>query len=167
MSAPVAVVVYSLCWAGFGLLSGWAAHRIPLERLRADGPVTRIRRWEDGGRVYDRRLRVRVWKDRLPEAGGLFAGGWAKDRIRSFTVDDLERFAAETRRAERVHWANVVFGATFALWNDAAVAVVMVVFGAAVHLPFVVVQRYNRARLVHVISLARRRAERNAANSSP
>ena len=162
MNPGLAIALASLGWAAFGIGSGWCASRIPLAWLGRDRWLTHLFAWEARGRVYDRRLRVRVWKDRLPEAGALFSGGWAKDRLRSFDVDDLERLAAETRRAEWVHWAQIGFGASFALWSDSGVWVAMVAFGAVVHLPFVIVQRYNRARLAHVIPIERRRATRRA-----
>ena len=156
MRALVQILLYSAAWAGFGVASGWVAHRRPVAAFEHDTWLTRLRPWEARGRRYDRWFRVRRWKDRLPEAGALFAGGWAKDRIRSFAPADLRRLAAETRRAEWVHWANIAFGASFALWTPWDVAVVMVVFGLVVHLPFVGVQRYNRARLVHVLATSRR-----------
>lgn len=131
---------------------------MPAAAFGRDTWLTRTRSWEVRGRWYDRRLRVRVWKDRLPEAGALFAGGLAKDRLTSFELSHLERFAGETRRAEWVHWANIVFGTSFVFWTEPLVAVIMSIFGLVVHLPFVVIQRYNRARLAYVIERARRRA---------
>jgi glycosyl-4,4'-diaponeurosporenoate acyltransferase len=157
MSAGVSVLAFSLAWATFGVGSGWLVNRVPLRCLDHDGWLTRPRPFEDRGRWYDRHLRVRWWKDRLPEAGGWFRGGVAKDRIRSFRTEDLERLTAETRRAEWVHWANVGFGFTFAAWTDPPVAGIMVAFGLATHLPFVIVQRYNRARLLHVLATTPRR----------
>lgn len=152
MNAVASVAAYSVAWAAFGVASGWLVNRVPLRWIDHDGWLTRTRAFEARGRWYDRHLKVRWWKDRLPEAGGWFRGGVAKDRIRSFRRADLERLAAETRRAEWVHWANVAFGWTFLAWTEPLVGGVMVVFGAAAHLPFVVVQRYNRARLVHVLA---------------
>lgn len=162
MSGAVAVIAYSLAWAGFGLVSGSLAHRVPLDRLDHDSWLTRLRPFEVRGRWYDRWFGVRRWKDRLPEAGGWLAGGWAKDRIRSFAIADLERLTAETRRAEWVHWSNVVFGATFLFWTAWPVGTLMLAFGSLVHLPFVMVQRYNRARLVYVIDSAKNRVRSRA-----
>lgn len=158
MSAGASVLLFSLAWAGFGIASGWLVNRVPLRRLDHDSRLTRIRPFEERGRWYDRHLKVRWWKDRLPEAGGWFRGGVAKDRIRSFRTQDLERLTAETRRAEWVHWANIGFGATFLFWTEPLVAAVMVAFGAVVHLPFVIVQRYNRARLLYVLATTSRSA---------
>ena len=167
MKTLSSVCAYSMSWALAGMTSGWIAHKVPVSWIMRDTWITRIRPFELRGRVYDRFFGVRRWKDRLPEAGGWLAGGWAKDRIRSFASEDLERLAAETRRAEMVHLSNVMFGATFLAWTEPTVGVIMVVFGAAVHLPFVVVQRYNRARLQHVLSTPRRRLELGRGSTTP
>lgn len=98
----VAVLLSSSTFAVTSVAVGWGATRLPADRL-GDGPVTRARTWEDGGRVWQRWLRVRRWKDRVPEAGALF-GGLSKRRVPSRRTADLVRFRAETVRAERVHW---------------------------------------------------------------
>jgi glycosyl-4,4'-diaponeurosporenoate acyltransferase len=85
-------------------------------RLDHDGLFTRLRAWERGGRVYER-LGIRRWKDRLPEFGAVFRGGASKRYIPSRDTPHLARFAAETRRAEIVHWAIPLVTPLFALWN--------------------------------------------------
>ena len=151
MTGWVAVVVFSVPWAGFGIVSGVVTALIPERAFRRDRSVLRLRRFERGGRWYRRRLRIGRWKDRLPEAAGWFGRGSEKSNLVTRSRADLERFAAETRRAEVVHWANVVFGATFLLWTPWWVGLVMVAFGVLVHGPFIAVQRYNRARLERIL----------------
>ena len=41
-------------------------------------------------------------------------------------------------------------GPLFALWNPAPIAVVMLVYGVGINLPFVAIQRYNRLRVTRV-----------------
>lgn len=149
MSWLVAIAVLSLAWALFGLVSGLIGAQIPPGRLRRDLGPLRLRPFEAGGSWYCRRLRIQRWKDRLPEAGGLF-GGVSKKSLASRRPEMLERFAVETRRAEWVHWANIAFGATFVLWTDVRIGAFMFLFGVVVHLPFIVVQRYNRARVMRI-----------------
>ena len=87
------------------------------------------------------------WKDRLPEAGAFFAGGFSK---RSFAGPDrayLRRYLAETCRAEASHWISAAMSLTFFLWNPWYVGVLMIVYGLATNLPFIIVQRYNRPRI--------------------
>ena len=152
MSAFATIAWYSVLWASFGIGSGWLVNRVPPSALDHDTFLTRLRPFERRGFWYDRHLRVRVWKDRLPEAGAMFRGGASKATLPGFGPAQLGAFVIETRRAEYVHWANAVFGLTFVPWSPWTVSVVMIAFGLVVHLPFVIVQRYNRARLRYVLS---------------
>jgi glycosyl-4,4'-diaponeurosporenoate acyltransferase len=154
LSVGRAILVSCLAWVFIGLVTGFFVHRLPLSRLSGDGWLTRPRAFEQGGRFYERHLRIRIWKDKLPEKGDLFRGGFSKRRIRERSDGFLERFAAETRRAELVHWMNAAAGPLFLLWCPPRLGLSMIVFGVVAHLPFVVIQRYNRARIVR--TLARR-----------
>jgi glycosyl-4,4'-diaponeurosporenoate acyltransferase len=146
-----AVVVFSALWAAFGVISGAVGALLPSRLLQHDRGVLRLRTFERGGAWYRRRLAIHRWKSRLPEAARWIGRAPAKASLVSTRTDDLARFAVETRRAELVHWANVAFGASFLLWTTRPVGLTMLAFGLAVHLPFVVVQRYNRARLARVL----------------
>ena len=134
--------------------TGYVAHRLPLDRLEHDGWLLAARPVERGGRVYER-LRIRRWKDRLPEAGALFAGGVSKRRL----AGDLERFAAETRRAEYGHWLAMAFAPVFALWNPLMGLVLMATYSVVVNAPFIAIQRYNRQRAQRVLTRRSRSTE--------
>jgi glycosyl-4,4'-diaponeurosporenoate acyltransferase len=136
--------------------SGYAAHRLSDDRLRHDGPLLRLRAWELDGDWYRRGLRVDRWKDRLPEAGDLFAGGLSKRRLPSRDAAGLARFERETRRAERAHWWAMLLGPLAVLWNPPLGSALMVGYACAVNAPFIAVQRYNRGRIQRL----RRRATR-------
>jgi len=162
VSTAAAIARYSAIWAAFGLASGWWVNRWSVTSLDHDTWLTRARTWERDGRAYER-LRIRRWKDRLPEAGDFFRGGMSKKRLGGRSPADLRSFAAETRRAESVHWLNIGFAPTFLIWSSPAVGAVMVAFALVVHLPFVAIQRYNRARLLRVL---RRQGGRSLAGSA-
>ena len=101
---------------------------------------------ERSGSRYEA-LRIRRWKDRLPEAGALFAGGLSKRHVPAAADGGLGRFVAETRRAEWGHWLAAAGSLPFALWNPPVLAAVMVAYGLAVNEPFIAIQRYNRLRV--------------------
>jgi len=151
-----AVALSTGVWVGLSFGVGYVTHRAPVARFDHDTWLTRLRPIEADGRVYERRLRIRRWKGRLPEGGDTFDGGFDKRRLRGRSTDLLERFAAETRRAEMTHWVLLVCGPLFVVWNRPLVAAGMVAFGVLFNAPFIVTQRYNRARLARL--LARRRA---------
>ncbi len=144
--ATTAALVSAGAWAVIGFVTGFAMHRMPTARLTHDGLLTRPARWETR-RFYRNRLRIHRWKDRLPEAGAFFRGGFAKRRITDRSPAHLRRWAAETRRAEYTHWLNIAAAPFFLLWCPPWLGAVMILFALAAHLPFVAVQRYNRLRL--------------------
>lgn len=153
------VVGWGLAHAG----TGYLAHRLPAAWLARDRWWFRPRRGE-AERFYRRALRITRWKDRLPEAGALFAGGVSK---RHAGAVGLDRFVVETRRAEVGHTVCALCGPVFVLWNPPVAAVLLVAYGVLVNAPFVAVQRYNRMRAARVLAARARRARGTTGSSMP
>jgi glycosyl-4,4'-diaponeurosporenoate acyltransferase len=152
----VTLVADVVAWTVIGIVVGYTMHRWPTGRLERDGPVTRIRPFEQEGRLYVR-LGIRRWKDRLPEAGALFRGGVSKRSTGG--PEAFDRFVVETRRAELTHWWVLAAAPLFALWNPWPLTAVMVAYAIVANVPCIAIQRYNRARLGRIgrRSSARRR----------
>ncbi|MBN2587193.1 MAG: hypothetical protein JXA64_02185 [Candidatus Fermentibacteraceae bacterium] len=140
-----------LFWAVVSMGAAWLGTRFPAGRICIDGWMFRQRDWERGGRTYERLLKVRGWKDHLPDWGGVFAGGFSKGRLQSASTDYLERFAAETCRGEAVHWAVMISGPLSLIWNPWWAGMLMVLYGTGANLPCIIVQRYNRIRLLNLL----------------
>jgi glycosyl-4,4'-diaponeurosporenoate acyltransferase len=151
---PFGVVVANVAfWALAHTASGYLAHRMSVSELEHDSALLRLKHWERGGSVYNRTVRIRRWKDRLPEAGAFFAGGMSKRTMPSRRDGGVERFAVETRRAELAHWMSLIPLPLCALWNPPAGVAVMALYGLGVNAPFILVQRYNRARCQRVLAV--------------
>ncbi len=144
------LLVDVLAWGVFHAATGYAAHRLGDARLRRDGWLLRARSFEDG-RWFRRRLRIHAWKDRVPEAGALFAGGLSKSELPGRDRAGLQLFVRETRRAELAHWWAMACGPVFVLWNPLLASVLMVVYGVLVNAPFILIQRYNRFRTLALL----------------
>lgn len=138
-----AVLLDIVAW----VVLGYLGHRIPPHRLDQDRGPLRLRPFETGGAWYAQRLRIKRWKDRLPEAGAAFGGGLSKRRLPGHRPTDLADFARETRRAELVHGTLVAASVAFVLWNPWWLAGVMVLYALVANGPCLLVQRYNRARV--------------------
>lgn len=161
MPQTVTIVVDVVAWGVFHAATGYAAHRLGRERLSRDGWLLRPRRFEQGGRWYRRRLRIHRWKDRVPEAGALFAGGVSKRQLPAHDAEGLALFVRETRRAELAHWWAMACGPVFVLWNPPLASVLLIAYGVAANLPFILIQRYNRFRTLPLLErLARREGRR-------
>jgi glycosyl-4,4'-diaponeurosporenoate acyltransferase len=167
LSDPLTVLLDVVAWGLIHAGSGYLAHRVPVRWLAQDRWLFRERRVERGGRLYTRTLRIGRWKDRLPEAGALFAGGISKRHVTEAAAGGLERFVVETRRAELGHWLAAAPGPLFALWNPPAVVPVMVLYGLLVNLPFIAVQRSNRIRATRVLRGRAARQARPARTAEP
>lgn len=138
-------------WAVLGTVTGYVMHRLPVRRFDHDNALTRLRPGEIDGRVYERRLAIRRWKRWLPEGGDVFEGGFNKSSLGRRDSSNLQRFVAETRRAEMTHWVTMFYGPLFWLWSSWWMGGVMVAFGIVANVPCLVTQRYNRARLLRVL----------------
>ena len=150
MPPAFTIVVDVIAWGVFHAGTGYAAHRLDKRRLSRDGWLLRPRRLESPAR-YRRWLRVHRWKDKVPDAGDLFRGGVSKRKLPAYDAAGLQLFVRETRRAELAHWWAMLCGPIFVLWNPPLAAGLLIGYGVVVNLPFIVIQRYNRFRLVSLI----------------
>lgn len=150
-----------LWWLTINLLAGMAAcvtigrwfRRTPRERLEVETTWLALRTFESGGGWYEERLAIKTWKDRLPETGGRF-GGISKRALPSRDDAGLRTFLVECRRGEVTHWALVAASPMFLLWNTPVAGALLTTLGAMVNLPFILVLRYNRARIESIIHRA-------------
>jgi glycosyl-4,4'-diaponeurosporenoate acyltransferase len=147
----VTVLLDVVAWGVVHAGTGYLAHRLPVRWLERDRWLWRQRRWERDGRLYSGPLRIRRWKDRLPEAGAVFAGGVSKRHVPGGDEGGYGRFVVETRRAEVGHVLAMLPGPLFVLWNPPVAAVIMLIYGVGVNLPFVAIQRYNRIRAGRIL----------------
>lgn len=146
LADPVLIAIDVVAWGVFHATTGYAAHRLRPRTLGRHGWLLGLRSFERDGRWY-RRWQVDRWKDLLPEAGDLFAGGVSKRHLTSPDDDGLRAFVLETRRAEVGHWTALACGPLFMLWNPPLASGLLIAYGIVVNLPFIAVQRYNRARV--------------------
>ena len=162
MPQALTVVVDVVAWGVFHATTGYAAHRLSDAWLDRDRRLLRLRGFESGGRWYRHWLRIDRWKDRLPEAGDLFTGGVSKRQLPGRDARGLQLFVRETRRAELAHWWAMCCGPVFVLWNPPFAAALLIGYGVLVNLPFIAIQRFNRARAVRLVDrLAHRPAARH------
>lgn len=131
---------------------GYGVHRLPGQVLDRERWWSRPRAWERGGDWYAHRLHIKRWKRRLPEAGAFFRGGVDKRHLPGTDAAGLFLMARETRRAELGHWLAAAPAPVFLLWNPWWAGAVMFVYAAVANGPCLAAQRYNRARLLRVLS---------------
>ena len=160
LPAHVAIPLDCLAWAVFHFLTGYIAHRMPLSAFYLDQGIFHLFPWEKEGRIYREFLRIQSWKNKLPEAGDFFAGGFSKKRLLNTQPDYLARFIIESRRGEFTHWLSILPAPLFFLWNHWLVGFFMIIYAVTFNLPFIITNRYNRVRLQILLTRVKSRRHR-------
>ncbi len=102
-------------------------------------------------RKFYERIGIRKWKDRIPEAGQLFAN-FAKTEIADTNNNEyVYKFMSETIYAEIMHWLSALFSFLI-IFIDLRLALTvglpLVIGNMILNLMPVLVQRYNRPKLM-------------------
>ena len=103
----------------------------------------RLRSWEK--KLY-KALRVKRWKTKMP----------AYDKtLFDLRLHSLDEIAGAMCQAELVHETAILFSFVpllFSVWfGELGIFAATSVIAAALDLPFAIVQRYNRDRIIHII----------------
>lgn len=120
----------------------------------------RARKWEDGGKIY-MKLGVHLWKDRVPDMSRIIPGVVKKKAHLARTPETMYRLIQETCVAEFIHWLLIIVISplVFAAIRGALGVAAAVVYAAG-NLVFVIIQRYNRPRLVEIHKRMEKRREK-------
>ena len=145
--------------------AGFVAGRILARRpCRFDVFPYRDYPFEKGGHFY-RKFRIHCWQSRVPDMSRLFPRLMPAKRLtHRITAAEAERMVRETCVAESVHALLCLAGLgdlwLWPGWGGFAVWLVYVLFG---NLPFIMIQRFNRPKLIMLMDKCRR-AEANRAH---
>ena len=149
----------SVCLAYFmilGVLSHVLGEAVRRETIRFDRFPYAPYRWENGGQFY-RKLRIETWKGMLPDKSR-----FVRTMVRKNLGDDrsgglIKRLIEETCVAEQVHWLLLFAGPLLQLFSNSAFVRVAGFLYSASNIPFILIQRYNRPRLVALYQKIRMR----------
>ncbi|WP_172195710.1 hypothetical protein [Saccharibacillus qingshengii] len=111
--------------------------------------------------VY-KKIRLDRWKHKLPEAGGLWKFQ-KKNLNEKLTAEYADKFILETKYGEVGHLCMAILGFACIWINPSEYALVFLIcaiVNVIVQIPFCLIQRYNRPRLVRLRArLARKSRE--------
>lgn len=151
-----------LCALVLALLAHPLGQALP-SRFRPEKFPFRPWRWEKNGRVYTR-LGIDKWKRLVPDMSRLLPDMVKKQLPAStaaVTAAQAEALVQETCRAELVHGVSCLLGLSFLwLWRGWGGVIVLLVWVLLANLPFILIQRYNRPRLVRLAALLHKREQR-------
>lgn len=101
--------------------------------------------WEHNGRFYKDKLKINLWKDKVPQYIG--KGGFSKEHLTNISIDYLDQFIVETCRGEWMHKKDCLSIIIALVINPPLVGVLFSFLILLGNSPFALIQRYNRFRL--------------------
>lgn len=102
-------------------------------------------------------LRVKKWQNKLPDMSRVFKRIMPAKRMTAQTLSDILRMVEETCVAELTHAVLSVLGLGMLwLWPGVGGAIAAAVYILLGNVPYIIIQRYNRPRLMR---LAARKAQ--------
>ncbi|WP_446742057.1 glycosyl-4,4'-diaponeurosporenoate acyltransferase CrtO family protein [Silvibacterium acidisoli] len=150
MKAAIVLTANLLGWPVIQIGIAKLFLRMPSRNFSPTSFACRPRRWERDGRLYTHILRIRRWKQLMPD-GAPWLGGFAKAHYEKRDDSYTRRFIAETCRGEMAHWCMLAFTPIFYLWNPPWACWVMTAYGLLANLPCIAVQRHNRIAMLRVL----------------
>lgn len=148
-----AILLDCIAWTIIQTSVAYLSMGFPPSILNPESWLYRTRHWEASGAIYNDIFHVKRWKSRLPYGGGLFQNDFTMKTVASHEEGYLKLWIQESCRAELCHWVAIIPAFIFFLWNPFWLWGVMVFYAMLFNLIPIIVQRYNRPRLLRILKL--------------
>lgn len=109
-------------------------------------------KWENNGKFYINILKIKKWKDKLPQY--VPKNGFSKRHLRcisKLSKEYIEKFIIETCRAEWNHMMCCMYWVVAVFTNSGLCGLFFSIVSIVANLPFLIIQRFNRIRLNNLI----------------
>ena len=136
--------------AGIGIVSFMLGRIVPKRWFRAESFPYRSFSVEREGRIYEK-LKIRKWQSKVPDMSRILPCVMPKKRLIHGFEDTLPRMIQETCVAEWIHSILSVAGLLcLGIWHGPGGIIVTSVYVLLGNVPFILIQRYNRPRLLRM-----------------
>ena len=106
------------------------------------------KKWENNGKWYDKTLKIKKWKNVIPQHIG--KDGFSKRHFESLSIEYIDQFILETCRGEWNHKYCTIYSIIAIIispfWYGLFLGLITFIFNLAC----IAIQRYNRIRLLKV-----------------
>lgn len=145
--------------AYLGVVSHYVGQALPRRWFRPDRFPFRSFGWEQDGQIY-RRLGVQHWKDLVPDMSKVMPDMIPKRVSLRGTAGEAMTLVLETCVAEAVHGVLMVLAVgNYLLCPNFWGAALAVFDAAALNLPYWIIQRYNRPKLLRLAEKLQKKEE--------
>lgn len=138
-----------------GIPSFFLGEKLPRSMFEPDRFPFRSFEWENEGRIYEK-IGIQQWKTHIPDMSKYIRRTFAKQGNLMRDPQHLRKLVKETCSAEFVHWMLILLSPVFAILMDefGLLCTIIYILG---NLLFVIIQRYNRPRILKIIQRIEKR----------
>lgn len=150
---------HCILWlAGTGIAAFVLGRILPKRWFRGDRFPFRSFSFERDGKIYDR-IRIKTWQNKVPDMSRILPKVMPAKRLAGNGKEGLPRMVQETCVAEFIHaLLSVLSLFCLYLWPGVGGAVIVVLYVLG-NLPYILIQRYNRPRLMKLLARYAKRAQ--------
>lgn len=140
-------IIYFMATGFLGFILG---RLLPKSWFLYDGFPYRCAKFERGGALYDK-MNIHKWQTKLPDMSRLVPWAMPAKNLKTCNSSRLLTMIQETCIAEFIHWMLCItgLGSFFILQNPFCVLLYLI-YVLVFNIPFIIIQRYNRPRLLHL-----------------
>ena len=137
--------------AGISLLAFFVGRMMPYSWFSYDRFPYKSFPFEKNGKIY-LKLKINKWQSKVPDMSKIFPDLIPAKKLLDNSEEALNVLIKETCIAELIHWMFAVIGLA-GLWICPNVwgGLIIFVYVVVGHFPFILIQRYNRPRLVKLL----------------
>lgn len=139
-----------------GLVGFFLGRILPKRWFRFDRFPYRSYRFERDGRMYEK-IRIKSWHQKLPDMSKIFPMMMPPKKVIIWNTDHLSTMLRETCVAELIHGLLCFSGLYCAVLWEGAGGKITAVLNIIGNLPFIMAQRYNRPRLIRLLTRTEKR----------
>lgn len=103
--------------------------------------------------LYSKVFKVKKWKKYLPDGAVISKEDYRMKSMKDFSKENLELFLKESCRAELNHLLAITPFWVFGLFVPPRVVIYMLAYALIVNMPCIIVQRYNRPRIIRMLGV--------------
>lgn len=145
-----------------GVMAFFLGRLLPKKWFRADSFPYRPYAFEDNGRYYER-FGVRKWQHKLPDMSRILPFMMPAKSLSGDYKKRLPRMLQETCVAELIHTLNCFLGLyCLKLYRGIGGVIIVLLYVFLFNLPYIIIQRYNRPRLMKLMKRIQNEEQRPA-----
>ena len=149
-----------------GVIAFFAGRILPKKWFRADLFPYRSYKFEQDGRIYDK-LHIRKWQNKVPSMSKILPFMMPAKNLSGDYKKRLPRMLQEPCVAELIHTLNCFVGLyCLKLYPGVGGVIILILYITLFNLPFIIIQRYNRPRLMRLAKRVYQNENTNAERSA-